>query len=239
MTYSEFKQEFLIAYDAVASNKLPGFIDYEISVILTKAQENILKRVYSHKSNLKREGFEGSEKRRKELGSLVVTSILEPARTITDNVIGDPSISEVFSLPDDCFFVVEESVKIKHEDCSTDTYSTIKPITHDFYQANLENPFKKPYSKVLWRLDYNGKHEIIHDGKTEIKEYKIRYIKQPNPIIVSDISPDTINGYSAPQTSPLHEMKHREIIDEAVRLAVSYVKPELIQIPTANINLNE
>ena len=47
MTNKEFSYEFDILYNNIMSNQAPGLDDYEKSVFLTKAQENIVLELYS------------------------------------------------------------------------------------------------------------------------------------------------------------------------------------------------
>lgn len=55
----------------------------------------------------------------------------------------------------------------------------VKPITHDQYWKNINNPFKQPNREVAWRLNYIDGHEIIPDSTYVIDTYTIRYIKYP------------------------------------------------------------
>ena len=52
MTNEEFNNEFDIYYNNIASNQSPGLDEYEKSVILTKAQEEVVLSLYGGKSNL-------------------------------------------------------------------------------------------------------------------------------------------------------------------------------------------
>ena len=67
MTNQELKNEFLISYNAIASNSAPGIDDFELSVYLTRAQLEIVKNYYDPLSNRKQKGFEATEKRRRDL----------------------------------------------------------------------------------------------------------------------------------------------------------------------------
>ena len=46
MTAEEFSQEFDILYNNIASNQAPGLTEYEKSVFLTKAQDEIIKNYF-------------------------------------------------------------------------------------------------------------------------------------------------------------------------------------------------
>ena len=51
MTANEFSQEFDILYNNIASNQAPGLTEYEKSVFLTKAQDEIIKNYFTGKPN--------------------------------------------------------------------------------------------------------------------------------------------------------------------------------------------
>ena len=57
MTCEEFSNEFDILYNNVMSNQAPGLDEYEKSVFLTRAQDDIVKRYFTPKGN---KDFEGS-----------------------------------------------------------------------------------------------------------------------------------------------------------------------------------
>jgi len=68
----------------------------------------------------------------------------------------------------------------------------VKPITYDYYNANINNIKRKPYSDMYWRLNLgddsentNGlRREIIHDGNATKDDitYYITYIKKPTKV---------------------------------------------------------
>ena len=63
----EWKNEFDILYNSINSDIAPSLDDYEISVLLTNAQEQIVKQLYSGTY----EGFESTESARRMLDTLV------------------------------------------------------------------------------------------------------------------------------------------------------------------------
>ena len=46
MTPKEFSSQFDILYDNITSGKAPGLNDYEKSVLLTKAQDQLIKKLF-------------------------------------------------------------------------------------------------------------------------------------------------------------------------------------------------
>jgi len=77
----------------------------------------------------------------------------------------------------------------------------IKPISHNYYAMNKGNDFKKPFHELAWRIVAKSendslRHEII--PYKPVKDYYLRYLKMPNPIIIFDEEyeddTDTIQG---------------------------------------------
>ena len=60
---NEFSNEFDVLYNNITSNQAPGLDEYEKSVFLTKAQDEIVKAYFNPKTNKVQEGFDGNEKR--------------------------------------------------------------------------------------------------------------------------------------------------------------------------------
>ena len=62
MTNLEFSNQFEVLYNNITSNQAPGLDNYEKSVFLTKAQDEIIKSYFDPRTNKPQEGFDGSEK---------------------------------------------------------------------------------------------------------------------------------------------------------------------------------
>lgn len=244
MTLSEFKNEFQIHYNAIATQSAPGLDDYEISVFLTKAQLEIIKNYYNSKGNKYKEGFESSEKRRVDLKELIKTKI-STTKIISLDGLSDNSVFYV--IPDEVFLIIYETVDFKDSDCNIQKQINVVPKTHDEYNIQSSNPFKNPDSRTVWRVNISKMQnykvvELI--SKYPIKQYQLRYIKYPKPIILSDLNllfPGenlTIDGLSGPVECELDPEIHREIIDRAVELALRDYKPSnlesKIQLDTRN-----
>ena len=240
MTVQEFKSEFLVEYDKVSNLSSPGFEDDEISLFLTKGQERLVKRHYDPKSNRLQEGVDSTEKRRKDLSELIADSIDingVSKITVSANQKGAMLHGTFYDLPKDLMYVLSEHVLTNIGDCSDDlSVVKVKPVTYDEYNINIHNPFKQPYNELVWRLDFSKvapntgrkRHELVTDGTYTIAEYRMRYLRKPNPIIVSNLAnlpnPKTIEGYTGPMECELDSSFHREIITEAVALALETVQ---------------
>jgi hypothetical protein len=235
MTTSEFSNQFDILYDNVASKSAPGLDEYEKSVYLTKAQLELVKGKYSNQ-NKYQEGFEGSEKRRVEFKELLSTYKTSTSETFTDN-IGDSSI---YSIPSEAFLIIQEQVKLGYPTVNDNRIAKVIPKTHDEYNIQIRNPFKKPNEDTVWRLDYSStdidKRFVELLSLYAINEYIVRYIKYPEPIVLTDIANGdfvgmelTIEGSTAEATSKLDQSLHDEILDRAVELAVRDYKESNLQ----------
>ena len=232
MLNSEFKNEFNIHYNSIATMSAPSIDDYEISVYLTKAQLEIVKDYYNPEGNKYKRGFEDSEKRRNDLKELVKTY---DSTTIIPSLFNIDINSKFFKIPDDVFLIIYENGKILSNDCSNGKKVTIKPITHDEYNIQKDNPFKKPDQSVIWRLDVSniGDNKVVElISNYTITNYQLRYIQYPKPIIISDLVdlyPSdnlSIDGLTSEQPCLLSESIHREILDRAVELALNDYKPQ-------------
>jgi len=222
MTTSEFSLQFDILYNNIASNAAPGIDKYEKSVYLTKAQLEIIKE-YNGLQNKYQKGFEGSDKRRTDLKELIKdyksNSFISNSQNINSN-------SKFCVLPQDVFLIKHEKGIFKKNGCEKEL--TIVPTTLDQFEENIKNPFRKPYEEKAWRLDYNSSMvEIV--SNVDIIEYQIRYLKYPEPIILTNLATDpefsgmnlTIDGITSEQTCKLNKEIHPEILDRAVELAYS------------------
>jgi len=235
MTNTELKNEFLIHYNAIASNSAPGLDDYEISVFLTKAQLELVKNYYNPLGNKYKDGFEHSEKRRVDLKELIVnhistTEINDPHKLVAD--------SQFYTIPSDVFVLILEQAKVSTNDCLNGKYIDVYPKTHDEFLIQYANPFKKPDADHIWRIDYSkiGANSVVElVSPYNIVEYKARYIKYPSPIILVDLDvafPSeglSIDGITAATTCKLNQEIHREIIDRAVELALRDYKPSNLE----------
>jgi hypothetical protein len=87
---------------------------------------------------------------------------------------------------------------------------TTKPITHDQYHANIDNPFKQPSDNMVWRLDIDGVVEIIPIGITPVL-YVYRYLKRPDYVDFTTASPPPLE---------LRNVDLKKVVDIAVEMAV-------------------
>lgn len=219
MTTQEFSNSFDVLYNNIMSNAAPGLNEYEKSVFLTKAQEELLKNYFNPKGNKYQEGFDGSAKRQIDFSGLISVA---DATTTTLSPTFDVR-AKVYKLPEDLFLIINESL-------TTNTgIKQVIAIRYDEYTRLMSKPYKEPLKFQAWRLVTKGKgssvvqSEVIpHSGET-ITKYTIRYVRRPKPIILCNLSSDygdvSINGMSSVSECELNPLIHEEILQRAVELA--------------------
>ena len=225
MTTEEFSNEFdtlLNSYSTIeALGKTPSTIEldeYEKSVFLTNAQEEIVIGMYNGKNPF-RDSFERTEEIRRYLSDLIKTY------TTTDKKVGYTGLSKssvFFELPDDLWFITYESVNLKDSGlgCMNGEDISVIPITQDEYHRIRKNPFRGTNERRVLRLDLSGKIvELI--SKYNVESYLVRYLSRPAPIILTNLTDNlSINGTSAKTECELNPVIHRAILERAVKLAI-------------------
>ena len=233
MTIEEFSNEFDVLLNSYAANNpfgigqgLTQLDEYEKSVLLTEAQESIVRDLYNGK--LTGDGFESTEEQRRNLDSLVNT--LE----LTSKDISKPKMSdnsEFFQLPSDVWFITYESVLLSDESlgCKNNTRADVIPVRQDEYHNIKNNPFRGPSDKRVLRID-TGSSVIELISKYTIQSYFIKYLSKPKPIILQDITDEnlSINRETKRMECELNTVLHRTILERAVALAIK-------RLPSKNV----
>lgn len=218
MNHVEFSNQFDILYNNIMSNAAPGINEYEKSVLLTKAQDEILKNYFNPQGNKYREGFDGSAKRQIDFSGLI--SVAEC--TLLSGAGFDPR-AKIYRMPEDVFLIMNETL-------TTDTgVKQVVPISFDEYSRLMSKPYKEPLKYKAWRLVTEGSGsdnvvvEVIpHSGET-VSKYTVRYVRRPKPIVLVDLASEygdvSINGVSTISECELNPLTHEEILQRAVELA--------------------
>lgn len=241
MTTTEFSNEFDILYNNLRNNSAPGIDMYEKSVLLTKAQEQLVLNYYRKDGNKYFEGFENSEKRKKDLEKLIVNYKISASFTETPDFSISKLKSYVVPIPSNVMFIIQEQVKVGSE------FFNVVPVSHDEIMLQKSNPFRQPSTTIsnkAWRLDNtlgSGENsiEVIMPQSSVITEYQMRYLKKPNPIILTNLDEGeftgmnlSIDGETEEATSELNPTIHRQIVDRAVELALeAYEKGRIQSFP--------
>lgn len=226
MTTQEFSNEFDVLYNNIMSNQAPGLDEYEKSVFLTKAQSEIIKNYFNPKGNKYQEGFDESEKRQIDFSTLV--KAVKPTEYSGDSYIKFDDRSQLFQMPSDILFVLNETA-INIVD-GVRRLINIVPINFDEYSRIMSKPYKQPLKNQGWRLfqstggiDFIS--EVIVKFGTTIEDYKLRYVRRPKPIILTNLEVDypnvSIDGLTSITECELNDNIHTEILQRAVELAKS------------------
>lgn len=216
MTSAELKAYFLLEYDSATSLSSPGWEDSEISSFLTMGQKRKFEQYYAL--------FETDEKARKVLNYLVVSDDIDRATGVYATQTGSYPNGEFWQLPSDLAYSLKEEVTININAC--EEVSLIpgdwlrvytKPINLDYYSKNINNPFKKPYQGMVWRVDASNLqgsklHMLITGGTYKVQTYHLTYLSYPVDISIDD-------GI----TATLDPVVHQDIVDEAVKIAIQSI----------------
>jgi hypothetical protein len=228
MTTNDFSSQFDVLLNSYAVNTAFGSTDnpstieldeYEKSLLLTKAEEDIAIELYSGR-NLLGTSFEETEEMRRYLSNLVKEASLQPIANSSNSPLGMDSNSKFFTLPEDLWFITYESAIISDGKCKDNTSLDVYPVTQDEYHKIKRNPFRGAHNRRALRLDLSeGVVEIV--SKYKVTEYYIRYLHKLKPIILINLGGEqTIGGLNTVSECELPETLHQKILDRAILLAL-------------------
>ena len=149
MTNSEFSNEFDVLYQNITSNQAPGLDEYEKSVFLSKAQDEIVKSYFDPKTNKPQEGFDGSEKRQIDFSMLIVTEKAVES-TVQPVQLFPLQHTKVFAVPDKILMFINESLTVTRD--GNPTYLTVVPLDYKEYNRLMSKPYKRPLKNQAWRI---------------------------------------------------------------------------------------
>ena len=219
MNVQEFSNSFdtllqpYIAKESFSEQNNLAFDEYEKSIFLTKAQEQIVLELYQE--------LEQSEEVRKYLSNLIKTDNYVPVGEQDESLINDNFKSYKVEISNDILFMIYEQCTLSDENnCINNKVVSVVPTIHDDLDKVLKNPFKSPNSRKVIRLDFDNKIELI--SKYSISNYKVRYLKKPNPIILVALEDNLSinNGDTKVSNGETNPILHERIVQRAVQLAV-------------------
>lgn len=229
-------KEFSDAFDALLngystqtgfgdSASIGGMVldEYEKSLFLTQAQEQLVVELYTGRND-KTSSFEKTEELRSNLKGLIRTATLTESE---EDYKGISKYSKFFVLPKDVLFITYESATLADESagCKNGSEIPITPVTQDEFHRVMNNPFRKASNRKALRLD-NGLDVAEIVSKYDIKDYTIRYLSKPTPIVLGNFADGLIDGVSIDGVNEITECKldsamHRNILERAVALAIA------------------
>lgn len=277
MTNQEFSDEFDVLYNNIMSNQAPGLDEYEKSVFLTKAQDELLKAYFNPLSNKTQEGFDGNQRRQIDFSMLTkvfdaLSTVYEysedksvkdgngnPTYTRTEStattvvvnayipaldsdgkeIVGHyiqvssgattgfsaglfdtRSNTRSISLPPDALMLLNETATVTRG--NTEVQLQGNPISYLEYSRLMSKPYKRPLKWQAWRIISNNgsnRADIVVGPNDTLSNYKIRYVKRPRAIILSNLDGVTIDNQQNAQTCELDPIMHHDILQRAVELA--------------------
>ena len=204
MTKQEFSYQFDVLYNNETSNQAPDLNEYEKSVFATKAGFEVLKNYLRVNGNLKQEGYDDSSKRQIDFSSLLAES-------------------QTLAFPTDVLTILREEVT------ENGVKKIVVPISNEEYIRLSSKPYGRPLKNQVWRLTSTGGSITLigHTSDAVLANYKMVYIKVPNPIILwgasdTEYSGFTIEGYPNSGTYPDINIPNelmQEVLQRAVELA--------------------
>ena len=228
MTTVDFSAEFDLLYNNILSNSGPEINPYEKSLLLTQAQEEIIKEAYDSKT--KQTFFESKEAIRRRLDQLSLTGVSTYSVPLNSslNALKMDTTSKFFKINDDVWYITYERCN------SATTQQYVVPTALDQYTFLKNNPFKNPNKDRAFRIDVAN--NVTSDKVVEIispltlVSYFYKYLKEPEPIVLVDF--DTvfpgenlsINGVNTVNECKLNSEAHRLILKRAVEIATAAYK---------------
>lgn len=219
MNIQEFSNSFdtllqpYITKDNFGEQNTLTFDEYEKSIFLTKAQEQIVLELYQE--------LEQSEEVRKYLSNLIKTDNYVPVGEQDETLINNNFKSYKVKISNNILFMIYEQCTLSDENnCINNKIVSVVPTIHDDLDKVLKNPFKSPNNRKVIRLDFDNKIELI--SKYNISNYKVRYLKKPNPIILVALEDNLSinNGDTKVSNGETNPILHERIVQRAVQLAV-------------------
>ena len=250
MTAIEMSNEFDVIYSNITSNQAPGIDEYEKSVFLTKAQDEIVKAYFNPRANKTGEGFDDSLIRQADFSSLIRQSSGD-----TDPVFDDGIHSAICQIvPGEAYpgmaysrIYLPEYLAILNESviCLVNSKAQNKtaiPISFEEFNRLMKKPYKRPTKNCVWRLDVSeavGKMVLLIGAPTdEFSRYAVRYVGRPKPIVTADLDNGvTVDGISDITDCELDGILHHEIVQRAAELAKAAYVGDLsstVQLGTAS-----
>lgn len=202
MTAVEFQNNVELELRKYANYEDYFLTSADIEYYSNQAQNIIFEQYYSE--------FEQNESNRFGLNELIAVSALDATTYKAD---GLHTNGEYWTMPSGLYYIIKESITD-----SDSNYIPVKPVTYDYYNANINNPFKKPSSSLIWRLEgtpdgSDKRKELITNGNITTSTYTLHYISKPTTI---DIDDDTTIDFGFRATKELI-YKTVELIQRSIK----------------------
>lgn len=188
MTTQEFSNEFDVLYNNIMSNQAPGLDEYEKSIFLTKAQEELVRDYFNSRNVKNAQGFDDNQKRQYDFSTLLSSITLPDSKdtyialSVLNNAIYNTAFdsrAKIYIAPSDLFLVINESI----EDSAKRRYSVL-PISYDEYNRLMLKPYGFPLKRQAWRIISDRTSSLVGWGGKQIDSatflFKSKYFKTIN-----------------------------------------------------------
>ena len=221
--------------------------EYEKSVLLTQAQDMIVKSYFYGNQNPQGQGFDDSIRRQVDFSSLIKTATLNKASN-QESVFDDRGI--IYTMPPktinnqpvdnttDVLYILNEKLIVKVDGEAKGKDYVVIPLNYKEYDREMSKAYAQPFKKQAWRLFQNNQTgfdvqselipvwNIAEDVKGEEGDltltYRVRYVKRPDPIVLADLPNDlSIDGISTVSECTLNPIVHMDILNKAVEIALT------------------
>ena len=224
MTVQEFHIAIGLEVDKTLDFEYPYMSPEQIDYWLNKAQDRFVKQRASG-NNLKKEGFEVTQKRIDDLRTVLKDSTIVPVQSGT-----------IFksALPADYRWLIRHTCDTGNTVCSTSTVGGQEIQQDDLNELKI-NPFWSP-SKVE-PLYYLFNNDIVYetDGNFTVTSTKVYYIKKYNKI-----------QYGTQYVTPLPDIQcelpefvHEEIVDIARDMILENIESQRYQTSQVDLTKSE
>jgi hypothetical protein len=255
MTNQEFSDTFTTLLNSYATQSQFGeqaskgeivLDEYEKSVLLTQAQDIIVKSYFDRTLNQQGQGFDDSARRQVDFSSLI--TVAELPEFLSDTATPFDYRGILFEVPSEMLYMLNEQLLVYTvteipsggKAVESKRIFVIVPISFKEYDREMSKPYAQPLKKQAWRLfqdegsnDYDMVTELIpneniqrigdgsHVGDVRFA-YKIRFIRRPQPIILENLPNGLeIDGESNASECELNPILHMDILTKAVELALT------------------
>ena len=205
MTTTEFSNQFDLLYNNISSNQAPGLNEYEKSVFLTKAQDEIVKNYFQAESNGNtiKKGFDDTAIRQMDFSDLIMSKTYEEAYTEekkgeeTNKIYLNPSVDPralVYKISklDRVYIIINESLYLMAKDEANNLkvkdIRQVIPIKYTEYMRLMSKPFKEPLKNTAWRIITNGRNgDVDVDSDTPPKDADFTTVNKKNVSSIIEI----------------------------------------------------
>lgn len=196
MNVVEFLDEFNVLYNNLNSNQAPGLNEYQISVLMTKAQDELLKNLFLGNStgNPIGAGIDTTERRSIDYSNITKVIMPEAIESSEYNTLDSNSI--IYKLPSDILFIINEVFYKSTQDIRTignneAMFAQFRPFLNN-YLTNADNRTLSSTTTTTYK-DIANNDVTVESG--DFWYYKgLRNAIQLPPLHVNDNNEYTIDG---------------------------------------------